>query len=228
MSMKDKFIAEFIGTAFLIMIVVGSGIMAQKLFDAQDGLSLMANSLATGLGLFALIQALGPISGSHMNPVVSLVEMLWGNLTKKEALFYILAQCTGAYVGILLTHLMFNLEVFQLAEVDRSGSHLFMSEVIATFGLICIIALSGRKHVELAPLSIAAYITSAYWFTASTSFANPALTYGRMFTNTFGGIAPAHFLPFVLSQISGAILAWVVLRGLEIGKKIPNVNFNSK
>lgn len=212
--MKAKFWSEFIGTAFLVMIVIGSGIMGQRLFPGQDGLALLANSLATGTGLFVLIQSLGPVSGSHMNPVVSIVEMLWGNLSKKETGFYILAQFLGAQIGIFLTHLMFNLPLMQIATVNRSGLHLFVSEVIATFGLISVIALSGKRHVEFAPLSVAAYITSAYWFTSSTSFANPALTYGRMFTDTFGGMAPAHFLPLCLAQILGAVVAWLVLRKL--------------
>ncbi len=212
--MKSKIIAEFLGTAFLVMIVIGSGIMGQNLFPGQDGLALLANSLATGAGLFVLIQCLGSISGAHFNPVVSLIEVLWGRITIKIASSYIVAQMAGAYIGIGLAHLMFNLPIFQISSVVRSGSHLWFSEVIATFGLICVVALAGRKHVEFAPMSVAAYIASAYWFTSSTSFANPAVTFARMFTNSFGGMAPLHFTGFVVSQIVGAVLAWLILRPL--------------
>jgi glycerol uptake facilitator-like aquaporin len=210
--MKTKITAEFFGTAFLVMIVVGSGIMAQNLFQGNVGLALFANSIATGAGLFVLIQTIGPISGAHMNPVVSLVEMLWGNFSKKDTILYIVSQLIGAQVGVLLAHVMFNLPPFQLAVIDRSGGHFFLSEVIATFGLISVIALSGKKHVEFAPLSVAAYITSAYWFTSSTSFANPAVTYGRMFTNTFCGISAGNFFSFVSAQLIGALLAWALVR----------------
>lgn len=212
--MKIKFFSEFFGTAFLLMIVVGSGIMAQTLFQNQAGLSLLANSLATGAGLFVLIQSLGSLSGAHLNPVVSLIEVLWGNLSRKEALYYMVAQVFGAYLGVLLTHVMFDLSVFQVSLNERSGMNLFVSEVVATFGLISVIALSGRKHVEFAPLSVALYITSAYWFTSSTSFANPAVTFGRMFTNSFTGISPQNVLMFVLAQIVGALLAYGVLKKL--------------
>lgn len=212
--MKVKFFSELIGTAFLLMIVVGSGIMAQNLFGESEGLALLANSLATGAGLFVLIQSLGPVSGSHMNPAVSLVEMFWGNLTRKEAGLYVVAQFSGALIGVWVTHLMFNLTVIQVSTMERAGAHLMVSEIVATFGLISVIALSGRKHVEFAPLSVAAYITSAYWFTSSTSFANPAVTVGRMFTDTFTGISPENFVYFVFAQIVGALLAWTVLRKL--------------
>lgn len=210
--MKAKFWSELFGTAFLLMIVVGSGIMAQRLFPGQEGLALLANSLATGAGLFVLIQSLGPISGSHLNPVVSLVEYLWGRLAKSEASLYVLAQVLGAWVGVILTHLMFDQEVFQWASKHRSGMNIVFSEAIATFGLIAVIALSGRKHVELAPLSVAAYIVSAYWFTSSTSFANPAVTFGRIFTNSFAGIHPVDLLPFIGAQVTGGIVAYLLLR----------------
>lgn len=210
--MKEKLISEFLGTAFLVMIVLGSGIMGQNLFEGHVGSALLANSLATGAGLFVLIQSLGSISGAHFNPVVSFIEVLWGNLSKRDAFFYTLAQMSGAYLGVILTHIMFDTQVFQVSMVERSGGHLWISEVIATFGLICVIGLSGRRHVEFAPISVAAYITSAYWFTSSTSFANPAMTFARLFTNSFGGMSPAHYLPFVISQFFGGIMAWAILR----------------
>lgn len=215
--MKSKFVCEFLGTTFLVLIVLGSGIMGQNLFAGNTGLALLANSIATGTGLFVLIQCLGPISGAHMNPVVSLVEMLWGQIDRKHFIVYVCAQMSGAYFGVVLTHAIFDLPILQLATNERSGSHLLLSEVIATFGLICTIALAGKKHVEFAPMSVAAYITSAYWFTSSTSFANPAVTFGRIFTNSFGGMDAAHFLPFVTSQGLGAILAWSLLKALPQG-----------
>ncbi len=213
--MKTKAVAEFIGTAFLVMIVLGSGVMAQNLFQGNSGLALLANSIATGAGLFVIIQCLGPISGSHLNPVVSYIEMLWGRLSKKETAIYVLAQMAGAFIGVIFTHLMFNLTTFQLSTVERSGLNLAFSEMIATFGLISVVALAGKKHVEFAPLSVAAYITSAYWFTSSTSFANPAVTFARMFTNSFGGMAPSHYLPFVGSQFIGATLAWLIIKSYQ-------------
>lgn len=213
--MRSQFLAEFIGTLFLVMIVLGSGIMGQNLFPGQLGLALLVNSWATGLGLFVLIQSLGPISGSHLNPVVSFVEFLWGRLNKKEFSYYVFAQMIGAYLGVVLTHLIFNVSPFVMSTAERSGMHLIYSEVVATFGLIAVIALSGKRHVEFAPVSIAAYIAAGYWFTSSTAFTNPAVTFARMFTNSFGGMAPAHFLPFVLAQSIGAVLAWFMLKPLS-------------
>ncbi len=197
------------------MIVLGSGTMAQNLFQGHVGFALLANSLATGAGLFVLIQCLGPISGSHMNPVVSLVEMLWKRLTLREFVSYVSAQMLGAYVGVIFVHLMFHHTTFEVSTIERSGAHLLFSEGIATFGLICVVALAGKKHVELAPISVAAYITSAYWFTSSTSFANPAVTFARLFTETFGGMAPAHYPGFLIAELTGALVAWLVLRKLS-------------
>ncbi len=208
-------VAEFLGTAFLLAIVVGSGIMGESLANGNEAIALLANSLATGAGLFVLIQCLGSISGAHFNPIVSLVETFWGRLDKKKLFFYWIAQFSGAMLGIFLTHKMFNLELLQISSKVRYGSNLWISEVVATFGLICTIALAGRKHVEFIPLTIALYITSAYWFTSSTSFANPAVTVARMFTNTFCGIAPAGVFPFVAAQILGAFCAFFVIKKLE-------------
>lgn len=212
MTLLTRLVSEFIGTAFLLMIVVGSGIMGESLAQGNVAVALLANSLATGAGLFVLIQSLGPISGAHFNPVVSFLEMLWGRLGKKEFALYVGFQILGALAGVLLAHLMFDLPLLQLATKERTGLSLTVSEFIATFGLIGTIALAGKKHVELAPMSIAAYITSAYWFTASTSFANPAVTLARMFTNTFCGIGPMGVPHFLLGQIAGAVAAYLVLR----------------
>lgn len=210
--MKQKFIAEFLGTAFLVAIVFGSGIMGESLSQGNVAIALLANSLATGAGLFVLIHTLGSISGAHFNPVVSFVEMLWGRLDKRSFSLYLIAQLTGGIAGVVITHLMFNQSILQISSKVRYGSNLWISEVVATFGLISVVALAGRKHVEFAPLSIAAYITSAYWFTSSTSFANPAVTFARMFTDTFCGIAPTGVLPFIGSQIIGALLAYLLFR----------------
>lgn len=212
MTLTKRVVAEFLGTAFLLMIVVGSGIMGETLAQGNPAVTLFANSLATGAGLFVLIQSLGPISGAHFNPLVSLVEMLWGRLDRKGFALYASSQFLGALLGVFLAHIMFDQHVFQLSGKERLGTGLGVSEFIATFGLICTIALAGRKHVEFAPLSVAAYIASAYWFTSSTSFANPAVTLARTFTNTFCGIAPNGVLIFVLAQLTGALAAFFVMK----------------
>lgn len=204
----QKIISEFIGSAFLLMIVVGSGIMGESLAQGNVALALLANSLATGAGLFGLIHCLGPISGAHLNPVVSLVEFFWGRLDPRMLAGYITAQIFGALAGVLSAHLMFDLALLQISTKNRASPQLWFSELIATFGLLSVIALAGRKRVEAAPSSIALYIVAAYWFTSSTSFANPAVTLARAFTNTFCGIAPSGILYFILAQLAGALLAF--------------------
>lgn len=212
MTLLKRILTEFLGTAFLLMIVVGSGIMGESLAQGNVAVALLANALATGAGLFVLIQCLGPISGAHFNPVVSLLETFWGRLSRKDLIYYWGAQILGALIGVLMTHIMFGLPLFQVSTKVRLGLNLGFSEFVATFGLICTIALAGRKHVAFAPLTIACYITSAYWFTSSTSFANPAVTLARAFTNTFCGIAPSGIAPFMIAQILGALGAFVFLR----------------
>jgi len=208
-----KYLAEFLGTAFLLMVVVGSGIMGENLAGGNTAIILLANSLATGAGLLVIIQCLGPISGAHLNPVVSLLEMMWGRLKRKDLLGYWTAQVLGAIVGVLVVHVMFDLSIIEVSEKHREGLGLWVSEGIATFGLICVIALPGQKHAEWVPFSIAAYITSAYWFTSSTSFANPAATVARSLTNTFSGIAPSGIAYFISAQILGGLAAfWIVSR----------------
>lgn len=213
---NQRVIAEFFGTAGLLVVVVGSGIMGESLSQGNAAIALLANSLATGAGLFVLIQCLGPISGAHFNPVVSLVEALWKRLDRKTLIAYWVAQFIGAIIGVYLAHLMFHQEILQASTKDRASPHLWISEVIATFGLITTIALAGKRHVEFAPLSVAAYIMGAYWFTSSTSFANPAVTVARMFTNTFCGIAPIGVLPFIAAQIVGAVLAFTLVRRISL------------
>lgn len=210
--MNKKILAEFLGSMFLLMIVVGSGIMGENLSNGNDAITLLANSIATGAGLFVLIQNIGPISGAHFNPVVSLSEFLWKRLTMKDMVFYWMAQILGAILGVIFSHFLFNLNLLQISEKSRLGSHFLASEVLATFGLIMTIALAGKKNVEFAPLTIALYITSAYWFTSSTSFANPAVTIARTFTDTFSGIAPNSVTPFIAAQFVGMFLAIMLMK----------------
>jgi glycerol uptake facilitator-like aquaporin len=224
MSISRKIAAEFIGTAALLMIVVGSGIMGETLANGSSAITLLANSLTTGAGLFVLIQCLGPISGAHFNPIVSLVEAMWSRLERKQLLGYWVAQFLGAIVGVWITHFIFNQTVIQIATKERLSGNLWLSEVLATIGLVSTIALAGRKHVEFAPMSVAAYVMAAYWFTSSTSFANPAVTVARMFTNTFCGIAPNGVLPFIAAQIVGACIAYGLLKWF-VGNPSPPITF---
>jgi glycerol uptake facilitator-like aquaporin len=214
MTLRSRFVSEFLGTAFLLMIVVGSGIMGESLSQGNDAVALLANSAATGAGLFVLIQNLGPISGAHFNPVVSFLEMLGGRLERRDFVLYGFAQILGAIAGVLIAHLMFGQEVFQVSEKVRVGLHLGISEFVATFGLIATITLAGRKHAQFTSVAIAAYISSAYWFTSSTSFANPAVTLARTLTNTFCGIEPSSAPMFIFAQILGGLASFMVLRKL--------------
>ncbi len=212
--MKVRIVAEFLGTAFLLMIVVGSGIMGENLANGNAAIALLANSIATGAGLLVLIQCVGPISGAHLNPMVSFVEMLWGRLGRWEMFFYWCAQFLGGILGVFAAHTMFGQTILQVSQKSRDGFHLAFSEFIATFGLIAVIALVGRKRVEWAPVTIASYITAAYWFTASTSFANPAVTVARAWTNTFSGISPEGLGPFIVAQFLGGLAAYLILKFL--------------
>ena len=200
--------AEFLGTAGLLIVVVGSGIMGETLSQGNMAIALLANSLATGAGLYALIQTFGHISGAHFNPAVSFVEWLWKKLTLRGFIAYSAAQIAGGISGVFITHLMFGQPIIQLATHDRGDFRYLVSEVIATFGLITVISLSGKKNVEATPMAVATYITAAYWCTSSTSFANPALTIARSLTNTFSGILWAGIPTFICAQMAGAILAF--------------------
>lgn len=215
MKLSHKLIAEFIGTAALLAIVVGSGIMGENLSQGNVAIALLANSLATGAGLFVLIQCLGSISGAHFNPVVSLVEFLWRRLSFKNFVFYGVSQTIGAIIGVWIAHAMFQLPIIQVSTKSRVGMSLFFSEIVATVGLLSVIALVGKRKVENAPVTIAAYIMSAYWFTSSTSFANPAVTIARSFTNTFCGIAPNGMLPFISAQVIGGLLVFALVRSAK-------------
>lgn len=210
MRFKNRILAEFMGTAGLLIVVVGSGIMGETLAQGNAAIALLANSLATGAGLYALIQTFGPISGAHFNPAVTLVEFLWKKISLREMGGYFLAQTVGAVLGVWATHFMFGQSIFQLSTHNRGDLNLFFSEIIATFGLVMVISLSGKKNVETTPLAVALYITSAYWCTSSTSFANPAVTIARSLTNTFSGIQWTGTPGFIIAQIAGALLAYSI------------------
>ncbi len=212
MQMEKRLLAEFLGTLGLLIVVVGSGIMGESLSEGNMAIALLANSIATGAGLFALIQCFGPISGAHFNPAVSLAEFLWKKLSFKELCLYSLVQISGGISGVFLTHIMFGQAVFQLSHHDRGDFRFMISEMLATFGLIIVIALSGRKNVETTPLAVSLFITSAYWCTSSTSFANPAVTIARSLTDTFSGIQWTGSFGFILAQFFGTILAFKICK----------------
>lgn len=206
--------SEFLGTAALLTVVVGSGIMGESLSQGNLAIALLANSLATGAGLFALIQTFGPISGAHFNPAVSFTEWLWGKLGTRELFSYLAAQVLGALAGVLAAHAMFGQRLIQLSTHDRGEFRFLFSEVLATFGLLLVIALSGKRNVEATPRAVALYITAAYWCTSSTSFANPAVTIARSFTDTFSGILWTGVPGFIVAQFIGALAAYRVARFL--------------
>ena len=205
-----KLLAEFVGTCFLVMIVIGSGIMAQNL--SSDQLSvLLANTIATGAGLTALIWIFISISGAHFNPAVSLIMLLKKELTFKEFSYFSCFQFAGGFFGAILVNIMFGLDPVQISENERSGLNIYFSELIATFGLIITI-LGVRKLSTLAVApAVGLYISAGYWFTSSTSFANPAVTFARGFSDTFTGIHPDFILPFIIFQIIGACLAMLFM-----------------
>ena len=210
--LSHRLIAEAVGTAFLLAAVVGSGIMADRLFAGQQGLALLANSLATGAALVALIPTFGPVSGAHFNPVVTLVERT--ALPWQTVAWYVVAQLAGAMLGVWMAHAMFGERVFMLSHHARSGAAQWFSEFIATFGLLAVITGCSRRRSEAVPVAVAAYIMAAYWFTASTSFANPAVTIARAFTDTFAGIRPADVPAFVVAQLLGGMSGALLLRWL--------------
>jgi glycerol uptake facilitator-like aquaporin len=206
--------AEFIGTAFLVAAVVGSGIMGERLAGGNVALALLANTIATGAALVAFLLAFGPISGAHLNPVVSLADAIEGGIGWHEAFFYILAQFVGGITGTIAAHAMFGLPLLSLSHHVRSGPAQFLSEFIATFGLICVIWGCSRSRPGAIPYAVGSYITAVYWFTASTSFANPAVTVARALSDTFAGIRPADVPSFVAGQIGGGIAATFLFRWL--------------
>ena len=218
-QLARKAAAEFIGTALLVCVVVGSGIMGANL-SSDLGVVLIINALSTVFALALLIVVLGPISGAHFNPAVSLVNVFSRLQPAREAGVYIVAQTAGAIIGAILANVMFDLAALQISERDRTSLGMLVGEVVATAGLIAIIGiLSARKQTAIIPVAVAAWIGSAYFFTSSTSFANPAVTVGRMFTDTFSGIAPESVLPYVAAQLVGAAIGAAVV--MAVTKSAP-------
>ncbi len=207
MNLAKRAAAEGIGTAFLVAAVVGSGIMGERLSDGNPAITLLANSLATGGALVALILAFGPISGAHFNPVVSLVARMRRELAGGEMLAYVAMQVAGGLAGVATAHMMFGEPVFTPSLRARVGIAQLFSEGIATFGLIAVILGCARTRPAAMPYAVAAYIISAYWFTASTSFANPAVTLARSLTDSFSGIRPSDVVAFVAAQVIGGLIA---------------------
>ncbi|PPJ46287.1 aquaporin family protein [Rhizobium sp. KAs_5_22] len=215
--------SECLGTALLLATVVGSGIMAEALAGGNVAVALLGNTLATGAILVVLITMFGPVSGAHFNPAVTLVMLASAEISRKEAASYVMAQVAGALAGVWLAHLMFDLTVLQMSVKARTGSGQWIAEGVATFGLLLTILLTRRHRPESIPLSVGLYITAAYWFTASTSFANPAVTLARAFSDSFAGIRLADVPAFVVAQLVGASLALVLSRWLLAdGSKAPD------
>jgi glycerol uptake facilitator-like aquaporin len=213
-SLSRRVAAEGVGTCFLLIAVIGSGIMAERLAGGNMALALLANAIATGGALLALILTFGPISGAHLNPAVTLAvaatrEMLW-----REVPAYVVAQVLGAFAGTAIAHLMFELPVYVASHRQRAGVAQFLGEFIATFGLLVVIWGCSRRDSALTAVAVAAYITGAYWFTSSTSFANPAVTAARAFSNTFAGIQPMDAPAFIGAQVLGAGMATAFFRWL--------------
>ncbi len=219
-SSGRRYAAEALGTALLLCIVVGSGIMAERLSGALNtpfvvgavAIALLANAIATGCGLYALICVFGPISGAHFNPIVSAVAWRERQITGRDAVIYGILQTIGGIFGVWLTHLMFALPVLQFSMHQRNSGAEILSDAVATFGLILVIFQGNKSSAKALPAMVAAYITAAYWFTASTSFANPAVTMARALSNTFAGIAPADIVGFIAAQCVGAALAYMLVR----------------
>ena len=215
MGLGRRLLAELLGSAFLAAVVIGSGIAAQRLSPGQTGLELLENAAATAAGLFAIILMFGPVSGGHFNPVVSFADAAFGGLRWRDAAAYLPAQVAGCAGGAVIANLMFGRAAVSLSAKDRSSPGHFLSEVVATLGLVLVIfALARTGRSRTAPAAVGAYIGAAYFFTSSTSFANPAITVGRMFSATFAGIAPASVPGFIAAQVIGAGLAVALIRVL--------------
>jgi glycerol uptake facilitator-like aquaporin len=211
-SLVSRMTAEFVGTAFLLAAVVGSGIMGERLANGNVALALLANSIATGAALVALILAIGPISGAHMNPAVTLADAMQNGIGWHDVPAYIAAQLTGAFAGVATAHLMFGLPLFFWSHHARNGFGLVWSEFVATFGLLAVIWACTRNGSAFVSFAVGAYITAAYWFTGSTSFANPAVTLARAATDTFAGIRPSDTVLFIASQLAATFAAASLFR----------------
>ena len=216
-NLPRRLTAEAIGTAMLLAAVVGSGIMADRLSGGNQAVALLANTIATAAALVALILTFGPLSGAHFNPAVSIADASQGGLPWREVPVYVVAQVCGAVLGVWIAHVMFGERVFMLSLHVRSGPAQMVSELVATFGLLSVIWGCSRRRSDAIPFAVAAYITAAYWFTASTSFANPAVTTARALTDTFAGIRPADVPGFLVAQFAGAAAATLLFRWLVPG-----------
>lgn len=222
-SLGKRLVAEALGTAFLLATVVGSGIMAERLAGGNIAIALLANTLATGAGLLALILCFGPISGAHFNPVVTLSAALQSQLPWRETPAYIGTQILAAFAGVAAAHLMFGEALFSASQHIRSGGGQWFSEFIATFGLLAVIISTSKHRPQSTPLAVATYITAAYWFTASTSFANPAVTLARAVTDSFAGIRPQDVAGFVFAQGLGALAATLLVPWLQRARQPTSV-----
>ena len=209
--MKTKLISETIGSLFLLLIVVGSGIMGENLTE-NKAIILLSNSIATAFGLVVLIWSFGPYSGAHFNPAVSIVMMLLGKLTKQETIFFIICQVVGAVLGVIIANIIFDLEVISISNNKRLTRGVFISEIFATFGLLSTILLVSKQKSEMVAVAVGLYIGAAYWFTSSTSFSNPAVTIARTMSNTFTGITPSDVLPFIFAQLIGATVMFAIYK----------------
>ena len=214
-------VAELLGTTLLLATVIGSGIMAERLSEGNEAIALLGNTIATGAILYVLITMFGSISGAHFNPAVTLSFLLLKEIKPSHASLYIIFQLVGAIAGMMLAHGMFEENFVQVSTKIRTGHGQWLSEGVATFGLVAAILATLRWRPEAIPAAVGLYIVAAYWFTASTSFANPAVTIARSFTNTFSGITPTHTPEFILAQLIGAILATVLMSWLLSSQK-PN------
>jgi glycerol uptake facilitator-like aquaporin len=214
MTLARRLTGEFIGTAFLLAVVIGSGIMGERLADGNIAIALLANTLSTGAGLVALILAFGPISGAHFNPAVTLSDLWFRQISPRDAMCYIGVQTMGALAGVAAAHAMFETPLFFASAHVRTGASQWWSEFIATFGLLAVIISCSRSRPTSTPFAVGAYITAAYWFTSSTSFANPAVTLARAASNTFAGIRPLDVPAFIIAQLLGAMAAVVIFKWL--------------
>jgi glycerol uptake facilitator-like aquaporin len=213
-NLNRRIVAEAAGTAMLLAAVVGSGIMAEQLSGGNHAIALLANTIATGAALVALILTFGPISGAHLNPAVTIADASQGGLAWRDVPGYVIAQFGGAVLGVWIAHAMFEQRLFMLSRHARSGPAQVLSEFVATFGLLAVIWSCSRRRSSAVPFAVAAYITAAYWFTASTSFANPAVTFARALSDTFAGIRPIDVPGFVIAQFAGAMTATFLFRWL--------------
>ncbi|HEX4213834.1 MAG TPA: MIP/aquaporin family protein [Candidatus Dormibacteraeota bacterium] len=213
LGLGRRLLAEFLGTAMLLAAVVGSGIAAQRLSPSDTGLELLENSVATGLALVAIILAVGPISGAHLNPVVTMTDWLCGGIRARTGAFYVAAQLVGGVTGVVIANLMFGLSAIEPASKVRWGMGLWIGELVATYGLLLVVfGVVRSRQASMVPIAVGSYIAAAYWFTSSTSFANPAVTIARTLSDTFAGIAPRDVAPFVIAQVLGALAATVTIR----------------